>query len=182
MDYRTDALRGLLMSEDGLASNNRWLVILPPINGKSKVGGGSCGNYNTNDLNLMCTSARIPGKQIQTIERRVGVVGTKVAVGFEPGEAAFTFYLTHKYTARKYFQDWMDRVISRQPPYDVGFFDDYKEDVLVQQQDKTGTHVAITKLKDCYPVNVSEIELNNQAQQAAVELTVTIAYKDYELT
>ena len=182
MDYRTDNLRGLLMQEEGLAANNRWLVILPSINGKSKVGGGSCGNYNANDLNLICTSARIPGKQISTIERKVGVATTKTAVGFEAGEAAFTFYLTHKYSARKYFQDWMDRVVSRMPPYDVGFFDDYKEDIIVQQQDKKGSHVAITKLKDCYPVNMAEIELNNQAQQAALELTVTIAFKTYELT
>ena len=182
MDYRTDSLRGLLMQENGLASNNRWLVILPPISGKPKVGGGACDQYNTNDLNVMCTSARIPGKQLQTIERRVGVVSNKVAVGFETGEAAFTFYLTHKYTARKYFQDWMDRVVSRSPPYDVGFFDDYKEDMYVQQQDKLGERVAITKLKECFPVNIAEIELNNQAQSAAIELTVTIAYKDYELT
>ena len=182
MDYRTDALRGLLMSEDGLASNNRWLVILPQISGKSKVGGGACGQYNTNDLNVLCTAARFPGKQLNTIERRVGPVPSKVAVGHDGGEASFTFYLTHKYTARKYFQDWMDRVVSRQPPYDAGFFDDYKEDILVQQQDKRGSHVAITKMKDCYPVNIAEIELNNQAQQAALELTVTIAYRDYELT
>ena len=182
MDYRTDNLRGLLEKENGLAAPNRWLVILPPINGRRKVGGGSVGTYDTNDLNVLCTSARIPGKQIRTLEKVVGVVSQPTATGFESGQATFSFYLTHNYTVRKYFQDWMDTVVSRRPPYDVGFFDEYKGDLIVQQQDNLGSHVYITKLKECYPVNIAEIELNNQAQTAALELTVTIAYKDYEVT
>lgn len=182
MDYSTDALRGLLMQEDGLAANNRWLVILPNISGRTKIGGGSVGTYDTNDLNVMCTSARIPGKQLRTIERNVGPVTQRTAVGYDAGDASFSFYLTHKYTVRKYFQDWMDTIVSRRPPYDVGFFDNYKADIIVQQQDKKGSRVYISKLKDCYPTNIAEIELNNQAQQAALELTVTIAYKDYEIT
>ena len=181
MNFSTDTLRGLL-SRDGLAAGNRWLVILPNLSGRQKVGGGSIGSYDTNDLNVLCTSARIPGKQIRTIERVTGIPTQRTAVGYETGDASFSFYLTHNYTVRKYFQDWMDTVVSRRPPYDVGFFDDYKADILVQQQDKKGSHVYITKLKDCYPVNIAEIELNNQAQQAALELTVAIAYKDYEVT
>jgi|SaaInlStandDraft_1057018.scaffolds.fasta_scaffold289357_1 hypothetical protein len=181
MNFSTDSLRGLL-SSDGLAAGNRWMVVLPPLNGKRKIGGGSPSNYSADDLNVLCTSARIPGKQLRTIERTVGVVSSRTAVGFEPGDAAFTFYLTHDYTVRKYFQDWIDCVISRSPPYDVGFFDEYKGDILVKQLDKKGAHSYTSKLKDAYPVNIAEVELNNQAQTAALELTVTIAYKDYEVT
>ena len=181
MNFSTDTLRGLL-GADGLASPNRWMVVLPPLTGKTKVSGGSPGQYSANDLNVLCTSARIPGKTIRTIERPMGPVTTRAAVGFDPGEANFTFYLTHNYTVRRYFQDWVDCVVSSVPPYNVGFFDDYKADILVEQLDKKGSYSYITKLKDAYPTNIAEIELNNQAQQAALELTVTIAFKDYEAT
>ena len=181
MDFSTDTLRGLL-GADGLASPNRWRIILPPLSGKIKVSGGSPGSYTATDLNMLCTSARIPGKAVRTIERPMGAVTTRPATGFEPGEASFTFYLTHNYTVRKYFQDWVDCVVSSSPPYEVGFFDNYKGDITVEQLDKIGSASYKTKLKDAYPTNIAEIELNNQAQSAALELTVTVAFKDYEVT
>jgi len=109
----------------------------------------------------------------------MGSISTKVGVGIEMGEANFSFYLTHDYMVRKYFQDWMDCIIADSPPYEVGFFDSYKADITVKQLDKKGADVYESRLKDCYPTNIAEIELNNQAQQAALELTVTIAFKDY---
>ena len=181
MNFSTDSLRGLL-GTNGLASPSRWMVVLPQISGKTKVSGGGVGEYNANDLNILCTNARIPQKTVRTIERQMGAVSTKAAVGFEPGEANFSFYLTHDYMVRKYFQDWMDCVVSDQPPFEVGFFDEYKADILVEQLDKKGNFVYITKLIDCYPTNIAEIELNNAAQQAALELVVTIAFKNYEAT
>ena len=179
MNFSTDILRGLLAG-DGLSSPNRWMVVLPNISGKTKVAGGSPGDYNANDLNVLCTNARIPQKTARTIERQMGAVSTRAAIGFEPGEANFSFYLTHNYTVRKYFQDWMDCVVSHKPPYQVGFFDEYKANILVQQLDKKGNFSYYTNLIECFPTNIAEIELNNQAQQAALELTVTIAFKDYE--
>ena len=181
MTFKTDELRGLLDAESGLYSPSRWTVFLPSISGKTKVNGGGVGDYNTDDLNLVCTNARVPGKNVRTIERNMGV-SQRVAVGFEPGEATFSFYLSNQFTARKYFQDWMDTVISREGSFDVGFFDDYKADIKVETRDKLDQVVYTTTLQDCFPVTLNEIELNNQAQQAASELTVNIAFKNYVVT
>ena len=79
MDFSTDTLRGML-GADGLASPNRWRIILPSLSGKTKVSGGSPGSYTATDLNMLCTSARIPGKTVRTIDRWFSMV--RVLVSF----------------------------------------------------------------------------------------------------
>ena len=180
MFYSTDILRANLFPGNALTAANRYRVVLPNITGRPKVAGGVVPTHLPSVLDLLCTNARIPGKTVRTIERPMGAQSTRAAVGFEMGEANFTFYLTNMYMVRKYFQDWMDTVVSHRPPYEVGFFDDYKADVTVHQLDKIGVPIYSSKLIDCFPTNISEIELNNQAQTAPVEMTVTIAFKYYE--
>lgn len=180
--FATDRLRGLLGKPgDGLAAPNRWRVQVAPINGRVKVDGSSVGHYSSDDLNLLATQVRIPSKVLRTLDRNMGMATDKIGVGFEPGNANFTFYLNHRYTARNYFQDWMDCVVSRTPPFEAGFFKNYKADMSVYQLDKVESARYGVKLIDCYPSSINELELNNAVQTAALELTVTIVFKHYEV-
>lgn len=180
MSFKTDELRGLL-GKSGPALNNRWEVLLPNISSKTKVNGGGIGNYSSKDLSLLCTTARIPQKVVTTTSYKIGMAETMIGTGFAPGEANFTFYLTNNYYVRQYFQDWLDCVVSPVPPYEAGFFDDYKDTVQVLHKDKLGNTIANFFLRECYPTAVQEIELNNQLATAVSEVTVTFFYKIYEI-
>ena len=177
--FKTDRLRSALTS--GLASPNRWRVNLPSLAGKRKIRGGGVGTYSSDKLDVLCTNARLPGRNIRALDRTIGGVTTRVAAGFETGTVNLSFFLDHDYTLKKYFQDWMDCVVSPTPPYEAGYFDNYKADVKIAQLDKKEMDMYRVKMYGCYPTSVQEIEFNNQAQTAPLELVVTMFYKNYEV-
>jgi hypothetical protein len=178
-EFKTDRLRAAITS--GLASPNRWKVDLPSLQGMRKVRGEDVGTYTVDFLDVVCTNARLPGRNIRTLDRTIGGVTTRAAAGFEAGSINLSFFLDQDYILKKYFQDWMDCVISPRPPYEAGFYDRYKRDIKVSQLDKKETTIYRVNMIGCYPTSVQEVELNNQAQTAPLELVVTMFYKNYEV-
>ena len=183
MSFSTDKLRALLNAQNGAASNNRYRVFMPNIDGTRKPGGGAASwGGNTEDLDLLCTQARIPGKTILTVDRQIGIEPIKVGVGHVLPEVSLTFYLTGTYSARDYFQEWVECIVSSEPPFVAGFLADYGHQVTIEQLDKQANKIYGVKLERAYPTTINEIELNNQAQQATLELTVSLAYSNYTIT
>jgi hypothetical protein len=183
MSFSTDKLRALVHKQKGAASNNRFKVFMPPINGTPKPGGGAAEwKGNTEDLDLLCTQARIPGKSILTLDRQIGIEPIKVGVGHVLPEVSLTFYLTGTYSARDYFQEWIECIVSPKPPFVAGFLEDYGKQLTIEQLDKQANKVYGVKLERAYPTTINEIELNNQAQQAVLEMTVSLAYSNYTIT
>ena len=183
MSFRTENLRGLLNAQNGIASNNRYKVFLPQINNIPKPGGGNADfTGDTRDLSNLCTSAVIPGKQIITVDRQIGIEPIKVGIGHTLPEVSLTFYLTGTYSAREYWQEWMETIVSPQPPFTAGYHAEYSQQVTIEQIDKLDAKIYGVKLTKAYPTNLSEIQLNNQAQGAALELTVQLSYSNYEIT
>ena len=179
--FSTERLRNLF-GDDGHASTNRFRVELPIIDGTEKPGGGSAStSIAGEDLNLLCTAARLPGTQINTIDRQIGMEPKKVAVGRIVTDVSLTFYLTNTYDSRIYWQEWMDCVASPSAPFMAGYLSKYGKDVKIQQLDRLGKPVYKVKLIKAYPINLSEIEFNNQANTSSAEFTVTLAYPEYQI-
>jgi len=180
MSFSTDKLRGIIQDQGGIASSNRFRVHLPNLAGTMKADGFDAQDVaGRQDLGDLCTSARIPGKNLSVVDRNIGMEQVKVANGYTLGDVNLTFYLTNGYTARKYFQEWMDCIISPTPPFTAGFHANYAKSVTIHQLDKLGNTVYTTELIKAYPTSLAEIELNNQAQTAALELTVSLTYSNY---
>ena len=186
--FAPDRFRGTIMAQLGMASSNKWTVEWPKINNMQfPVAGATRDFSNSEDKNLLCTAAGIPGKQIQTTTRQLGGENLPVAVGHTMPEVTFSYYLTNSYEMRQYFQEWMNG-ITHQPgkggknadkPTFAGYFTEYARDVKVRQYTRNGRRVYDVKLHDAFPTNLSTIELNNQLQSAAHEFTVSIAYRTY---
>ena len=180
MTFSTDNLRSTVHAQSGLAAGNRYIVQLPSLAGTQLPGGGSARDVaDRQALSTLCTSARIPGKNFNLLDRQIGMEPVKVANGHTLGDVSLTFYLTNDYSARKYFQEWSECILSPEPPYLMGFHGDYAKSVYIEQQNRLGERVYRCELQKAYPINISEIELNNQAQGAALELTVTFTYSNY---
>jgi hypothetical protein len=165
--FAPDRFRGTIMAQLGMAAQNKWTVEWPKINNmKFPVSGSTRDFSNSEDKNLLCTAAGLPGKQIQTTQRIMGAESVPV---------------------RQYFQEWMN-AITHQPgkggkehdkPAFAGYFREYCKDVKIRQYTRDGRRVYDAKLHDAFPTALSTIELNNQLQSAAHEFTVSIAYRTY---
>tara|TARA_R110002153_G_scaffold35942_5_gene106557 strand:+ start:7261 stop:7914 length:654 start_codon:yes stop_codon:yes gene_type:complete len=113
--------------------NNLFKVYLPPILGESR------------SMNLLCKAVGIPGRQIQSQEKIMGLVNKKVANGFIVDDVTLTFYLMNDFKVRTYFEKWQELCVNRQN-YEVGYYDEYTQPVIIQHI-KKGVSFPITKRK-----------------------------------
>ena len=182
--FAPDRFRADLTVALGLATPNKYTVNFPDINGMTKpngYGGAQDWMSNSEERNVFCTAAGLPGKQINVTNRVMGGENRPVAFGHTMPEVSFTFYLTNTYNMRHYFQEWMECVTSQDEnePHSLGFYSNYTKDVRVRQYTRNGRRVYEAKLIDAFPTNISTIELNNQLQTNAHEFTVSMAYRTY---
>lgn len=184
--FAPDRFRGTIMAQLGMASASRWMCDWPKINGMPFPVEGSTTDFsNSEDKNLLCTAAQIPGKNISLGYREMGGERVPYASGQDFPPAQFTYYLTNSYEMRHYFQEWMNAVMhqplrpSSTKHTFAGYHSNYTRDVKVIQYSRNGRRVYEVKLIDAFPVSLSSIDLNNQLQNAPHEFTVSMAYTSY---
>ena len=97
-----DDLKALISKKRGLARSNVFAVALPPIAG-----------LRSRELNLLCSSVNLPGRQIMTQERDIGLINQKVANNQAYDDVALTFRCLNDYGIREYFEAWQDRCIDQ---------------------------------------------------------------------
>ena len=79
---RVDKLKSIISQKQGIAHQNKFFVELPQI-----------GGISLEDLNLLCRSTSLPGKQILTHERRIGMKFEKVAYGYAVDDVTLSFLI-----------------------------------------------------------------------------------------
>ena len=97
MPLSIDDLKGALRS--GPARSNMFQVIMPALPGL--VG-------NTSELNLLCRDVQLPGRQVLTNERTIGMKQIKQAYGYAQDDVSMTFLVTNDYGVKTYFEHWQE--------------------------------------------------------------------------
>jgi hypothetical protein len=195
-----DAFKAYVSSKGGFARTNMWQVVLPVLDGFDIV---------TEELNVLCKDVVLPGKQILTNERMVGMKPTKQAYGFAHDDVSLTFHLLNDYKIKQYFDAWASRVVSNSPPYELNYPNEYSGDVIIQQIQQGGgggevnlldvtvaginidingvypkkpSKVIYTcKLEKAFPTTINAINFNNE-QNGLVELNVQLSYRNWSAT
>jgi len=196
-----DQLKSLASSKLGFARSNQFLVELPSdfASGSllsaltSLVTSGSMGG---GDLNLLCASASLPGKQILTHDRRIGMEYQKVAYGYAVDDVTMTFYALNDYGVKKYFDKWMASTVNEETQL-VKYKNEYQRDVKIHQLRKpiinksfdfgpVGINIGVgqgtsysVQLENAFPTTVSAIELNNELD-GLVQVTVQLSYTKWK--
>lgn len=201
-----DELKTIATTKLGFARNNQFLVQLPPI-GTGNNFLGFLGNLfslpsipgtplqnvpSTRDMNILCAQAQIPGKQILTTDRRIGMEYQKVAYGYAVPEVNLTFYLMNDYGVRTYFDAWMKSILNEEGGT-VSYKNEYQHSVKIHQLrrpikgtsvnvgplginfDIGGGSVYVCELLEAFPTTMSTIELSNDLD-GLIQLTVSFAY------
>ena len=184
-----DQLKSVASKSRGFASANQFMVTLP-----------SLGRYDTRDLNILCSNVNMPGRQILTQERLIGIKGRKMPNGFASDDVNMTFYVMNDYKVKEYFEEWQQSTIS-QDTYEIAYPDSYCRDVRIAQLKKGmafdlpidkifGINIDLdirtresivyeTKLLDAFPTTLNAIELNNELD-GLVQLSVQLSYRNWE--
>jgi len=202
-----DQLKSLASSKLGFARTNQFLVELPTTFASS---GGFLGQLTTlltsgiglgsggGDLNLLCSSVTMPGKSLLTHDRPMGMEMQKVPYGYIAPDVNLTFYLMNDYGVKKYFDEWRSIVLDEKQGT-VGYKSQYSKDIKIHQLRKPiknlgfgagpikinvglgGGSVYTVRLKDAFPLDIQQIELNNELDGLA-QVSVTLSYTNWEPT
>ena len=180
--FAPDRLRASVTNGQGFASPSRFEVDFPSIDGMTSVDGSRIKDpSNSEDRNLFCTAAGIPGKQVSTVNRGIGIENKMIVNGHTFPDVTFSFYLANTYVMRHYFEEWMKAITSQDPSETnyVGYYDNYVKPVKIRQYTRNARKSYSLRLIDAYPTNIGTVELNNQLQTAVAEVTVSMSYRTY---
>lgn len=152
-------------------------------------------SYNdSRALSIMCKSANLPNRTIQT--QNIVFRGKSIPVPVSTKYSntwTCTFYNDENHNMRKMFELWLDAVDSKSDY--TSFTDemkglignDYiKDEIKIEQYSnisndlETSTPTAIWTLYGVYPTDVSSIELSSESESIQ-EFTVTFSYTYYEI-
>ena len=195
-------IKALANTKLGFARPIKFLVTMPTVG----VGGGLLagligafsgggGGASPRELNILCSNATMPAKQILTNDRIIGMEFQKIAYGYAVDDVSMTFYLMNDYGIKDYFDSWRSTILD-----EVGQASNYKNEyaktVTIHQLRQPlkgfskqlgpirfnagigGGSVYSVDLLEAFPIASSAIELNNDLD-GLVQLTVTFAYTNW---
>ena len=184
-----DQLKGIASKGRGFASANQFLVELPSLDGQ----------YDTRDLNILCTNVNLPGRQIMTQERLIGIKARKMPNGFASDDINLTFHVMNDYNIRRYFETWQNKVIN-QDTFEIGYANQFCKQVRIKQLKKgmafdfpidkifglnidldiitRQSDVYTCTLLDAFPTTMNTIELSDE-QDGLVKLNVQLSYTNW---
>ena len=123
-----DDLKALISSKGGVARSNVFAVALPPIAG-----------LRSRELNLLCSNVNLPGRQIMTQERDIGLITQKVANNQAYDDVNLTFRCLNDYGIREYFEAWQNKCID-QASLEVGYLNEY---AFITSEDDTSHNIFV---------------------------------------
>ena len=194
MANSVDELKALANTKLGFARPNRFLVTLPSFGGGGLFGIFTDG-ASPRESNILCSQASLPAKSILTTERRIGIELQKMAYGYQIDDVVLTFYMMNDYGVKEYFDTWRSIVVNENS-MESNYKNDYARTITIHQLRQPlagftkqlgpirfrgglgGGTVYSVDLLEAFPINTSEIQLNNELD-GLIQMNVTIAYTNW---
>lgn len=104
-----DQFKSLINNKNGLARSNLFRVKLPSLPGAT-----------SEEMNILCKDVNLPGRQILTNERQIGMQNIKVPYGYAVQDVSMTFHVLNDYGVKEYFETWQNLAVN-QNRYEVGY-------------------------------------------------------------
>lgn len=174
MAYSIEQIKGEISRGGGVAKGNLFRVILPVIPEiYLNIATGVDVTY-PQSLNVLCKNVNMPGRQLLTIDRTIGVVNQKVVYGFSNEEVNMTFLGLNDYIVRKYFEDWQLYAMN-QENHDVRYKTQYAKNVVIQQLDMKHRVTYSVTLEKAFPTQLLNVDFSNDNGQP-VDINVSLSY------
>jgi hypothetical protein len=185
-------LKATISKKGGLARSNRFNVIFTPpkqsllnLNPETIISSAISGNFSARnlindprDINVLCTSVALPGRQISTLDYQAEKQTIKIPYGELHDDVTCTFLLTNDYYMKTVFDSWVGSIVDMDQ-YAVAYKRDITTDVIIQQLDEQNTPIYGVRLEGAFPTTIADIELSNDNENAVQSLSVSFSYDKY---
>lgn len=192
-----EELKSTIGAGNGLAVPNRYLVQMPAIPGST---------LTSAQRNTLCRTTRLPGRQILTHDRQIGLMQQKVGYGYANAEIGLSFHVLNDYKTKEYFDLWQNRIVN-QANQQIAYADDYKYSVKIYQLKKSERDLEIlnrdfslfgidfnldislssvtdavygVELEKAFPVTMNGIDLADASTDATVEISIDLSYQNWK--
>lgn len=225
-------LKGMASSKLGFARSNNFMIELPSLQNSSAKPpfglGGVAGSLaqgvadqvssfipsipgltpdampNSRELNTLCRGTSLPGKQVLTVDRKVGMKNEKVVYGYGVTDVSMTFLMLNDYGVKNYFDEWYKLMLDDGMSADgqktaqvVKYKSEYAKSIKIHQLRKAqlgfsgslgpisanvglgGGSVYSVELHEAFPITFNEITFSND-MDGLVELTVSFAFTNWK--
>jgi len=170
-----EQLKSIIGKRQGLAKSNRFKIFMSPPESVTS----SVSVNETRDIELMCESCSLPGRQITTLDYSLIRQQLKIPNGYLNQDITFVFHLTNDYFMKRLFDQWSSLIID-QNTYKLNYKNDYQRDITIYQIDENNNNVYGVVLKNAFPITVESIDLNNTSENTTQKVSVTFTYEDFE--
>ena len=181
-------LKGKLTSKNGIAAANQYRVELPRFGGAS-----------SRTLDVVCKEVNMPGKQVLTLDRQMGIFQEKVANGFAIEEVTMVFHVLNDYGVKKWFDSWQKTIVADNGSMQgfVAYKNDYVKSIKIHQLrkpiarfgfdlgpfdinfDAFGSTIYSVELIEAFPTTLTSIALSNDPD-GLVEVSITFSYTKWK--
>jgi hypothetical protein len=177
------------ISKKGLASANKFevRVFIPLTNGNTTTEPLSAGVVHRHEeLELMCDTATIAGKTIQTSAEIQYGLRREVAYGAPTFDAlALTFYCSEELEEKKILDRWQNKVVKTggdNPSFNIGYYDDYAKfsKIEVRKLSMSGEVVFKYQYLEVYPKTITSIDLSHGTSSGPVKISATFNYTHWK--
>ena len=189
-------LKGVVNGGKGFASPSQYMVEFPQIPGS---------NLGARERNVLCRTTRLPGRQILTASREVGLMKQNVAVGYAKDDITMSFHVLNDYKTKDYFDKWQELIVD-QRTQQIRYANEYKKTVKIYQLQKgkafdiggasfsvfgiginldfdvrTSANVIYgVELEGAFPITVNGIDLADGSTDQTIEVSVSLSYKNWK--
>ena len=129
------------------------------------------------DYQMRCFQAQIPGHNIATTDKDVGL--RSIAYQKIYSDVILGFYVGGGSAELNFWQEWIDRIVIRGTPNRHNYYDNYVGQIKITQENRFGFDVATWTLHDAYPKTVDPIQLDYGTSDTIMTVNVTMTYRHF---
>lgn len=190
------------VNKNGLAKTNRFEVVIDlpeKIKRKMQDNNNTASSAFTNNelfkvikkfigtsretiigLNAMCEMVEFPGRTFATGETKYNGDMSKTAYGAIYMDMQTTFKVTRDMHEKNLFDEWSNLIIDEKTHH-LSYKDEYVcPRFIINQLDTEDQVVHTIELVDAFPLSISPMESNQEAQNSLHKLTVSWSFSKYK--
>jgi hypothetical protein len=159
----------------GLSKTNRFKVLIilpPPIASRSGISG--------EELSLVCETAELPGKTLQTAEAKVYGPTYKIPYQKQFQDISLTFLCSVGGIERSFFNGWIEYIMP-ESTNNIRFREGpegYQTTIQISHLTESDSTIRTVVLRDAFPIGYASQQLN-WGDDGFQKLTVQFAYRDF---
>ena len=119
-----DQFKSLVNAKGGVARTNLFRIKFPSLPGAT-----------SEEVNILCKDIQLPGRQIMSNDRRIGLQLEKVPYGYAVSDVAVNFHVMNNYGIKEYFETWQNLAVNQQTK-EIGYQSEYARDIEIEQFQK----------------------------------------------